>query len=808
MDKFLEQKEDLINLYSKTEIEEIISKISVKQSIYNGVVVYTYKLKDKLDDDKEYEKSKILIDILPRACSIIFINGKFQTILEGNKKFSGKTPIDEDPEDDYSKLRDTEIYDHSEIIKWAKDSVLEIIYTEKENGKNCVCTQFISDDGEKFIVAGSKNVHIPINIKTLLDKEKFSEFKTKYKLGELSLGIFEDIIKNISTHLNCFSNNEFAIKRFSIVGEYCDGQHFCDGDNKIKWFSISKRGVCENPINSLKSLQKEGYNIVNYKTVFDSLQEGNNVEYLEKVFDIGRTDNGEGGVLYCRNKITNRVILVKNKAIGYIFKRIARQCILRGYRYIEDISRRVCETKDYHRLSTISAAKFTKLLFDFGFWMMNKCYPCKIIGHTSIQSVKGQLDNGFNIRWKEFLKETNNDEIKLSFDDIGEFNEKEYYKILGNIYHIRDKLNSPIVCMIQGLQGSGKSTLGNAICENLKLEKNVKYYEQDEYWGCTLSCQGALYHDIRNSNGSEVIILTRCNTNAKQYEKYLDLFQMFNCKIFFATPLNYFEPLYLAVSIAGIINRSNKGDRLIVGRFESDINEAMVYVNENFKNFISPENSINYPVFYTKKDLRLYNYSITAYNESLDVFKLFILNNVDKLNNLRVSIENEIFNIINEIKNINYYGISNNMAVYNKVPEYIGFFLNQYDITSLMKFVYKNLGEQQNFKTYCSHVTQYYFGKNKKSVIPDSRCNEFTKVILNISDFIIRMNDRACCFKIDSILELSTNNKIETKDTVHLSAYLPENVKPNEVNSFVNSETGVIQIPYKGSIEGTCLWIK
>lgn len=808
MDLFLEKKAHLFSSCSKQEIGEITSKISVKKSIYEGVVVFTYKLKDKLNDDKEYGNNKLLIDALPRACSIILIKDKIQTMLEGNKKFAGRTPIDEDPEDDYNKLEDTGIYDHLEIMEWAKKDILEIIYTEKENGKNCVCAQFISDDGEKYIVAGSKNMHVPVNIAILGDKDKWSQFKTKYKLGDLTIGIFEDIIKNLSVHLNSFSENEFAIKKNSIVGEYCDGQHFCDGDNSIKWFSISNGGTCEDPINTLKSLKTEGYNIVNYKTVYDSSLEGNNIENLEKVFDIGRTDNGEGGVLYCRNKITGKVILVKNKAIGYIFKRIARQCILRGYRYIEDISRRVCETKDYHKLSTIPAANFTKLLYDFGFWMMNKSYPCKIIGHTPIHSVKAQLDNGFNIRWKEFLKETNNIEIKLSQEDIGEFNEEEYYRILGNIYQVRDKQNSPIICMIQGLQGSGKSTIGNAICENLKLEKKVKYYEQDEYWGCTLSCQGALYHDIRNSDGSEVIILTRCNTNPKQYERYLDLFQMFNCKIFFATPVNYFEPLYLAVSIAGIINRSNQGDRLIVGRFESDINEAMVYVNENFKNFTCPQNRIDYPVFYSQKDPTLYNDSITAYNESLDVFKLFILNNVDKLNNLRVSIENTIFTIVNEIKNIDYYGISNNIVISNKIPEYIGFFLNQNDITNLMKFVFKNLGEQENFKIYCSHVTQYHFGKNKKSIIPESRCNEFIKVIINISDLVIRMSDRACCFKIDSILESSTGNKIETKDTVHLTAYLPENVKPNEANSFVNCDTGVKRISYKGSVEAICLWVK
>tara|TARA_Y100000385_G_scaffold274168_1_gene316924 strand:- start:1579 stop:4008 length:2430 start_codon:yes stop_codon:yes gene_type:complete len=809
MEFFRSIKSELFSKISNSELPIILSKISIKYKKYNNVEVYTYKLKDKLDDDKEYGKYKSLIDLLPRACSIFVIDGQIQKILEGNKKFSGKTAIDEDPENDYSNLVNTSIYDHNEILDWAKNGNLEITYTEKENGKNCVASLFSYNDN-LYLIAGSKNMHIPIKFEILSNESEWNDFKTKYSICDLTLGIFEDIRSNLKIFLSDFSKKEFLEEKNTIVGEYCDGQHFCDGNNTIKWFSISNNGNAKDPIESLKNLKKAGYNVVNYKTVYDSQWDKSNLETIEKIFEIGRTDEGEGGVLYCTNKITGKVILVKNKAVGYIFKRIARQCILRGYRYIEDISRRVCETKDYHKLNTVAAANYTKLLYDFGMWMMNKSYPCKIIGHTPVHSVKKHLDNGFNIRWKEFLTETGNSDIKLNQSDIGNFDNDEFFKILGDIYPIRNRINSPIVCMIQGLQGSGKSTLGNALCQEFNSNYKIRYYEQDEFWGCTLSCQGALYHDIRNSNGSEIIVLTRCNANQKQYEKYLDLFHNFNCKVFFTSPLSYNNPLYLAVSIAGVINRSDKGDKLMVGRFESDLKDAVKFINDNYTNFEIPDNTLYYPVYYPIKDETIEIEAAKFYAISLEEFSNFVSRNVDRLNNIRIGLSQSVFIISNEIKNILHYKNSNKLVKCIKNPEYSGFFINDINKEKLQKVIIETVGLLQNFKLYCSHVTQFYIGKNKKNVsIPENICEEFNEVYINISEIVIRFRDNSCCFKIDSIIDKNTGKIIQTQERVHLTGYLPNTINPKESNSFVDlyDET-VKRIPYPEVIDGICLWKK
>lgn len=808
MEFFKSAKLDIFRKISSSELPIILSKISIKHNKYNNIDVYTYKLKDKLNDDKEYGKYKSLIELLPRACSIIVIDGKIQKILEGNKKFSGKTAIDEDPENDYTNLVDTSIYDHNEILEWGKNGKLEIIYTEKENGKNCVASLF-EYNGDIYLIAGSKNVHIPIKYEILSNDSEWNEFKTKYNICDLTLGIFEDIRYNLKIFFSNYSKKIFLEQDNTLVGEYCDGQHFCDGDNTIKWFSISNNGNAIDPVESLKNLRKNGFNVVNYKTVYDSSCDDRDLKTIEKIFNIGRTEKGEGGVLYCCNKTTGKVILVKNKAIGYIFKRISRQCILRGYRHIEDISRRVCETKDYHKLNTTAAANYTRLLYDFGIWMMNKSYPCKIIGHTPIDSVKKHLDNGFNIRWKEFLVETGKSDINLSENDLGNFDKDEYFKIIGNIYPIRNKINSPVVCMIQGLQGSGKSTLGNALCQELNSNHKIRYYEQDEFWGCTLSCQGALYHDIRNSNGSEIIILTRCNANPKQYEKYLELFHNFNCKVFFASPMHYNNPLYLAISIAGVIHRSNKGDKLMIGRFESKIEDSIKFINDNYINFKIPDNTLHYPVYYPIKDETLEKEANDFYNKSLEEFTNFISTNVNRLNSTRISLRQSVFIICNEIKNILHYNNSNKLIKSIKNPEYCGFFIDNINKEKLKQVIIENIGLFENFNFYCSHVTQYYIGKNKKNqYIPKNICEEFNEVYINISEIVIRLADNATCFKVDSIIDKNTKKIIPTQERAHLTAYLPNSVKPNECNSFVDlyDET-VKRISYSQVINGISLWI-
>ena len=87
--------------------------------------------------------------------------------------------------------------------------------------------------------------------------------------------------------------------------------------------------------------------------------------------------------------------------------------------------------------------------------------------------------------------------------------------------NIVKKENKPkqVVVFIQALQGSGKSTIAELVCQ--KARYDWKYIEQDQFNGDTKKCQEALKQLLET--GTEVIIISRCNMNLQHYKNYLEL---------------------------------------------------------------------------------------------------------------------------------------------------------------------------------------------------------------------------------------------------------------------------------------------
>jgi hypothetical protein len=77
------------------------------------------------------------------------------------------------------------------------------------------------------------------------------------------------------------------------------------------------------------------------------------------------------------------------------------------------------------------------------------------------------------------------------------------------------------------------------------------------FWSDTLSSQGALYHDIANMDGPDTIIVSRCNINEKQYNRYLEICYELPTKIIFISP-DKMDEIDIVISLQGIINRSKK----------------------------------------------------------------------------------------------------------------------------------------------------------------------------------------------------------------------------------------------------------
>jgi hypothetical protein len=781
--KNINKNTEQINKLIKTNCK--IFKIG---EIEYNLYTYTLKLPKNKFEDEIYGENPDLLKYLPRACSILVKNNQIIDCIEGPEKFSGKSDIDEDPEDNNDEViaKSTGIYDHNKIITWAKSKCLEITETEKANGKFAIC-KIIFDHEQKLLLVGSKNNHF------VLAYEQIEETIELENSNDIIVGILTDIKKNWN-NLNSEKIIELFSTGYSLAGELCDGQHFTPGDNTISWFGFFKSGQSLDTIKSLGLLNSIGLKTVKYGKVFDNSMD---VQNLDSVYLASRCKNTEGSVLRCSNIKTGETILVKTKSVKYIVKRFMRQVILRGYKEIEKIKTRFIQAQKYHGLGTSACIRVTNQLIKFAFWMIDKKYPCAVLGFTKVVSVKRQLPNGFNNYWTEWIESTGNPDIVISLEDFCHFSELEY--LAGTeLYNIRPLSEPAIVVFFQGLQGSGKSTVGAEICIQLaKSGISAQYIEQDDYWGDTLACQGALHHAIASELGPKVILVTRCNSNITQYKRYIDIAQKLPSIITFVSP-NNFGPLYLMISLAGIVNRSNLGDKLMVGRFEYEFSEVIEFTVKNFNEFEIVSNAKRFDMF--NNDNELEKDAIQAI-KSNHLIEKFVKTNCENLNQLRHPVNVISSQLLVHITNLLDRQISN--VITNPNPIYIGLAVNPIDKLALNNFV--NLYFSGPGTTYNHHCTlEFYGGKKKVDIEPDTILPGQI-VSAQINELVIRKSDNACAFKINKLI--FANKEIKLKHQAHITAKIPSNEKPGCSGSFVGLvDDKVSIISFNKTLSLTCFW--
>ena len=148
MDYFQKHKSAFLSGLSSQD--RLLGFISVNQKVCGNYTTFTYKvkMKKKCSDDKIYSDNQKLLDILPRACTIVVENKQIIGALEGSRKFSGKTPLDEDNET----TEQLNIFDPEKVKSWDEQKKLEVISTEKLNGKNTVLSFIRNLKGEILIL--------------------------------------------------------------------------------------------------------------------------------------------------------------------------------------------------------------------------------------------------------------------------------------------------------------------------------------------------------------------------------------------------------------------------------------------------------------------------------------------------------------------------------------------------------------------------------------------------------------------------------------------------------------------------------
>lgn len=506
--------------------------------------LFTYTLKKKkrkTPDDQIYADHPELVAILPRACSVL-VGGQCPAgaggqWLEGPRKFSGMTPVDED-EEFFGNARPDNDHGAAAIQSWHDRGHLEVVETEKANGKFAIVR--IVDN---LLLFGSKNCHFVVGLDAMTDKVE-QEGAT-----DLVRGMFTDIRTTLPQIQRL---QPYFDEGYSLVGEYCDGCHFTEGDCTIRYFGLFLDGVPLPCLEGLRLLQSVGVRTVAFRKVEDPC--------LHTLHLASRSRSDEGCVLYFRNTETGEVVLVKYKSALYIVKRFLREILLnRGYRHMDHLANRFVEARAYHGLDTTKSIELTNVLIKFGTWMMDRRMSPRVLMYDA-------KDGGFHKTWTSFCQETGTPEPRIEPKDFGTLDECEYRRRT-QLYEPRDyrREDRATIVFLQGIPGSGKTTLAREMVA--RLDRAV-FLEQDQFGGDTAACQGVLYHLVNNSRGPNYIVVSRCNLNERHYGAYVKLCHALPTRVLFVAP-RLVDETYLAASLAASQGRGGEDlTKIIRERYE------------------------------------------------------------------------------------------------------------------------------------------------------------------------------------------------------------------------------------------------
>ena len=757
---------------------ELTKFISSKIKYQSNFILITYSLKigKKETDDKIYYENPELIKYLPRAMTIVLDKEyNFVTSLTGSSKFSGADNLDED---DSEEGKIYNIYNSVKTISWVLSKSCEITKLEKANGKYAIMKIFTYKEND-IIIFGSKNMH------HLSYLYRIENYLAENEVSDIVKSIGKDIINNLE---NLLKLKSLFDKGYSLVGELEDGMHFVPGDNTVSWFGLFKDGQPSEPLSTLKILSEYGLKTVENEIVF---KEGDSKEKLKYILSMSRIDKGEGSVLYIRNTSTEETQLVKSKSAIYKIKRMFRQKWLSNPLDIHiNFLNRIVETNNYHLLNTKASINIARKLLDFGLWLSKKNFPVGVLDFKPIESVRGQIPNGFSPYWTKFIEDTNSDDIELTFDDFGEFDREEFLTSpeLKFFPELNFK-NKPKVIFLQDIQGGGKSTIASML-------NNFELIEQDICYGCTKITQFKLLHYIRNNKN---VVISRCNANEDHYKAYLKIALDNGCRVLFVSSHDMESEIRLAVALSGILNRSENGDSVLIGRKEYPFLDVIKFTKDTWKSFRYHSNVIKIKTFDNPKHLVEDFKTILKKND--ENIKIFIESNKENFMKLRRPIKQ----IVDEIQEI----IDNpptEFLVKKQLKDVSYVSINIDDNSRLIELVNKNCSVK-NGTIFCHHITQYFFGtKNKKKINIDI-VPEFEKCKIFIDSLVIDMENGSSAFSVRKIIDSRNNNILVDSGLPHITAFVSANSRPADSIKFISKKDETVRIiPLDLQESAVCIW--
>lgn len=548
------------------EVRKLLERflhIKVKFVTYdeNHFKIYTFGIESKGPDDQIYSENPILYDLVPRAFSILTLiseeGEKIVATLCGLRKFNGVTSSDDDSSsitDSASQQKLRELFDTNE---------LRVFESTKANGKNAVATLYIESITKKiYVLCGSKNAHFL----SIYDGGRLNVLTHITESREIVVpnSISGNIIKNIELLLPKILSSEECVNFFrnhTLCGELEDGEHFCAGKyieyspsplNKedvgeliprVTFFSASPVGKMGVPIPndefnsfcdkfSIHRCETKEIDVSKF-TSFD--------EMISSIAISVRCGVEEGSVIYFYSTSDGEQYtkLMKLKTSRYILFRTMRTLLLSfqrsGKSNIFDIFKRIRDRKDYHLLNDKASFLAGKKLIDFTKYLADSNTPFAHLGCCE-DGEEGGEQFGFYRIWQKFL-DTCGEECDLLFEekDFGEFNTRIFDECVQSFVE-SERGRKKFLVLMQGLQGSGKTTLSTALVEWLNsIGRGAILIEQDSSKKCKGLTIAKVIFSLLKEN-IEFVFLGRMNRNPGEYSQFTNTCKIMGCGFFFLSP--------------------------------------------------------------------------------------------------------------------------------------------------------------------------------------------------------------------------------------------------------------------------------
>lgn len=499
-------------------------------------------------DDFTYSNYPFIQSFLHRAKSIFIPESDPDNmiLLNGLPKFGG-----------YSVGDDDEHTGTSSGLSVTKKELVEktdqVVITTKENGKFAIMTCF-ELDGELYYFGGSKNVHHIIKA-------------TWYKLSGCTIEspLARDIFMQFGNNCTPELAKYLVDTKKCLVGEYCDGLHLVplmDADKKpyISWFSIVDQEIMILPdrisgdaMDALEILTSFGLRTVKYEAMEYE-------EFKKKTTDYRLGTVCEGYVLYFLHD--NKTIgIQKYKTWWYIVIRVVREYLKNNFKTrVPDrwevvlYSRLLSRNRSFMAMPNKLLMAWTNLVIKFVKWFTCKMFNGEMdvgtIGFMNeFKSVSKIL--GMGNTWSMFLEESGeSDQFDKTYLEDGLMDPMSF---------------SGLALFFSAIPGVGKSVIAKDLIPIFE-QNGLRAIEvnQDELvpeFGPTNAGKVCLqrFKNIMISTADDrptIILITRNNSNPDQYQKYINIAEMYNWNYAFMIPKNLSSIKSIATCINSVWNRT------------------------------------------------------------------------------------------------------------------------------------------------------------------------------------------------------------------------------------------------------------